>query len=768
MMGPLPDVRQSGAGQLAVVGLPPSSVLLRDLVAWLKQRDEVIAVRERPSGVLAVQCRTRSALGLVRSVDDYIFSRSRAPRHLAVMVTHRLPGRLRLRVGGVAEDDLPRLTAWVAHLPGVLRASCSSATQTMLVVHDARIASEEDLLARIRQTDPFLWPATPKATEGPAMSATAAATGALALSISGAAPPALPAVLAAVAAAPVLRRALEALRERRASVDLLDVTAVSLSIATGQVTTAAAITWLLAVGDVLLQRSADRARSAVSRLTSLDVPIAHRIEGRQGRSETMQVPAGKLRRGDRIVVSAGRRIPADGTVISGRAWIDEKALTGESKPRKRGRGERVLAATTVVDGEAVVEVLRAGTETTAARVIRAIEGAEAKPMTLQKEAQRVTDGLVLPTFGVAGAALAFSGQVDRLISVLITDFGSGVRVALPTSALSSIAAAARAGILVKGAQYLERLARTDMVVFDKTGTLTGGEPEIVQVRRTTEIEETELLALAAGAEAQSSHPAAQAIRRATAARGIAPAAAELGRTRHVAGMGVSASVARREVLVGSTRWMRENSVYVRESDAAVPRHGSPLLMAIDGTLAGVLAYADRPRPESAQVVRQLQATRRKVMLLSGDAGPVVRRIAASVGIDDAAGNLLPDEKLEFVRRLQRQGHVVAMVGDGINDAPALAHADVGISLHGGTEIALETADIVLLDGGISKLPRAFTLGESAVRSVRRGLGLVIAPNAVAIVLGALGLMAPGLAALVNNGSTVVAAASGLLPLLETQ
>ena len=191
-----------------------------------------------------------------------------------------------------------------------------------------------------------------------------------------------------------------------------------------------------------------------------------------------------------------------------------------------------------------------------------------------------------------------------------------------------------------------------------------------------------------------------------------------------------------------------------------------LFVAINGVFAGSVTFADQPRPESAAVVRRLKAGGRKVVLLSGDAESVVRRVARSIGVDDAAGGLLPADKATLVKRIQREGRVVAMVGDGINDAPALALADVGISLHGGTDVALETADVVLLRGGLSQLPATFDAARRAMRTVRRGLGLVIAPNAVAVVLGAFGLLAPSVAAVLNNGSTLVAALSGLAPLVE--
>jgi Cu2+-exporting ATPase len=224
--------------------------------------------------------------------------------------------------------------------------------------------------------------------------------------------------------------------------------------------------------------------------------------------------------------------------------------------------------------------------------------------------------------------------------------------------------------------------------------------------------------------------------------------------------------------VGSSRWLREHDVDVAGGQGALAAHklrgASSLLVAIDGRLAGVIGYADRPRPETIAVVRALRSKKRRVVLLSGDSKHPVEMVARAVGVDEAHGEMLPEDKAQYVKELQKRGAVVAMVGDGINDAPALSSADVGISLHGGTDVALETADVVLLEGGLGKLPGAFASGERALRHVQRGLGIVIVPNAIAIGLGALGLIGPGIAAIANNGSTVAAALAAVAPVLVPQ
>jgi Cu2+-exporting ATPase len=480
----------------------------------------------------------------------------------------------------------------------------------------------------------------------------------------------------------------------------------------------------------------------------------------------------ELRPGQHIVIYPGSRIPADGIIVEGSVAVDEKALTGESVLRERFAGDRVMAASVAVHGQATALVERAGGDTVAARIVRILEGAGAKPMTLQRNAERSADRLVLPTFAVAGGAWALSGAVDRLASVLITDFGTGVRVAVPTAALSAMTLAAREGVLVKGATFLERLSETDTIVFDKTGTLTQGMPDVVAVvpLRGSTLGELEISALAAAAESNQSHPIADALRRHAAGLGAPAWYASQGTETYRIGLGLEASVRGRRVCVGNARMMRaagiDPSVGEIAQDELARQGASSVLLSVDGKLEAAIGYADAPRPESKDVVLRLRAGgRRRVLLLSGDARAPVEAIARQVGIDDAIAEVLPEDKAEVVRRLKAEGRKVAMVGDGINDAPALALADVGISLHGGTDVALETADVVLLEGGLTRLPTVFQIADDAMARVRQVLGLVLVPNAVAIGAGAVGLLNPVMAAVINNGSTILAAAHAVAPLL---
>jgi len=768
--GPL-DLQRLGAGRVRIHTVEAGEHATNAVLAWLDAHRDVEAVDyDRGTGSIDVRYRESRAGAFVCSLRDRLFTIDRPPppRGFRIVLAHGIAGRARFRLDGATVDELCRLAAWLADRPGVQRANPSPAAASILVFYDTAITSAEALLAAMAGSAPDEWPeATPPASTKHGWAATAMNTAVLAATASGLVPLPAAAAMVAVTAIPPVRRAWSAMREKRLSVDVLDVAAIGISIGTGQPATAAFITWLLGIGDLVLAKTHDSARDAISKLMKLEASEAWRIGPND---EVEQVPVSQLAVGDRVVIEAGGRVPADGVVVRGVASVDEKALTGESIPQEKRAGARVLAATVVVEGQIVVEVDRVGGDTTASKIVQILEGAGAKPMTLQRDAERVADRLVLPTFGVAGGAALLAAQVDRMTSVLITDFGTGIRIAVPTSALTAMTLAAREGVLVKGGQYLERLAKADVIIFDKTGTLTRGSPEVREVAPFGKLPPRESIALAAAAEERQKHPVAEAIRGYAAREGIGVRGAELGSEEYEIGVGLRAMVGARDVLIGGKRLMTARGVWLAHAREVVERHRregvSSIYIAVDGTLEAVVAYTDAPRDESAEVVRALKANgRREVVLLSGDQSGPVEAVGRAVGVDRAIGDLLPEDKARHVKELQRAGKIVAMVGDGINDAPALAVADVGISLDGGAEVALETADVLLLEGGLSKLPQAFAIADRAMSHVRRGLGLVIAPNAVAIALGAFGLITPGVAALVNNGSTVAAALAAVSPLI---
>ncbi len=769
------EVREKGPGRAYVLGATRSLAQARALEDWLAERIDVVGYeRHRGSGALYITYDDGDALPgrFLRGLKDKIHTLTRHrgdPRPFDVTPVHSLPGRVRLRATGIEDGQLATLTMLTAGLPGVTHTKHVPGSPTMLVVYDPAALTEALIIDALRKTDRVEWDREWHKPTPIRWIGAASGTSVLFMCITGAASYPWLAFGVAMNTLPPLLRSVSALREGTISVDVLDVAATLAALATGRPITAAFVIWMVGVGDLLLDVSANNARSALSTLMRRRERQAFRVLAR-GRVETVSV--GDLRVGDEFVVHTGHAIVADGTVVSGLAEVDEKALTGESRLLSKKKGDAVFSSTIVVEGQIVVRVTQSGNATEAAKIESILNTVGSKPLTLQRDALDFAGKLVLPTFGVAGIAAGLAADVTRAVCVLITDFGTGIRIAVPTSALTAMSLAARDGVLVKGAQYLERLAKTDVVVFDKTGTLTSGVPEVLEVIAVRGVKKSMLIQLCASAEGKQDHPVARALKSYASARGIRLVEPEPGSEECAVGLGVSARVQGKRVRVGRARWMQSQKLKIglplRRHLARFARtRSSSLCVAVDDRVVGLVSYSDGTRPESAATIQSLRGGgRRRVVLLSGDSPAVVKTVARALGIDDAVGGLLPEEKAELVRRFRATGSVVAMVGDGINDAPALASADVGISLVGSTDVAIETADVVLLEGGLARLEAAFRLGDQAMSSVRQSLGMIIVPNAVAIALGAVGFITPPIAAVINNGATVLAVLVGVLPLLR--
>ncbi len=763
-----------GCGRACIAGVEKDSAQARALKAWLAERIDVLHFEQRAgTGAFYVDYDDGAALPgrFIRSLRDKVHTINRpSPEPFTITAVHSLKGRVRLRVTGIGEQELATLTMLAGGLPGVTGTRHIRGGRTMLVVYDPEKVSERFIIAGLLKSDPAEWAREWHEPAPTRWLAALSGTSTLIACLAGAAP--FPFLAAAVMLNTIrpLGRSVQALREGQVSIDLLDVAATLAALATRRPITAAFVIWMVGIGDFLLDVSANSARSALSMLMRRKEPQAFRVRP-DGRVET--IPVGELRAGDHFIVHTGHSVSADGIVISGVAEVDAKDLTGESRLLPKAPGDPVFASTAVVAGELVVEVDRSGKNTEAAKIERILNTVGSKPLTLQRQALDIGSKLVLPTFGVAGLAAALSGEVERGVCVLITDFGTGFRIAVPTTALTAMTLGAREGVLFKGAQYLERLSKTGVIIFDKTGTLTSGVPEVVEVVAARGMKETDLIRWCASAEARHDHPVAKALKSYAKEHNIRYGEPEPGSEEYAVGLGLSARVEGRHVRVGRAVWMENQGLKVRASFKKrlvrfEKNSNSSLCVAVGDEVVGLVCYSDGTRRESAAIVERLKDNgRRRIVLLSGDSPEVVQTLARSVGIDEAAGGLLPHQKAEYIKRLQAGGNVVAMVGDGINDAAALVAADVGISIAGSTDIALETADVVLLEGGLARLEKAFRIADQAILSVRQNLGIIVVPNVIAIALGALGLIGPPLAAIINNGATMLAVLVGAAPLLRT-
>ena len=567
---------------------------------------------------------------------------------------------------------------------------------------------------------------------------------------------------------PIAARAYRVLRdEHRLNVDFLDALAIVASLAQGNHVAGALITWLIKLGDWIRDLTAAGSKRAIGDLLEFESKTAWII--REG--SVISVPARDVLVGDEVMVYPGEMIPVDGEIIDGSALIDQKTITGEGLPVMRGVGEAAFAATVTREGQLTIRATRVGSNTTAGQIVRLIDSAPVGDTRMQNHAEKLADRLVLPTLGVAAATAAVSFDFDRFLSLVIVDYGTGIRVAAPTAVLSSMTLAARRGVIIKSGRHMERLAEVDTVIFDKTGTLTRGHPEVGDlITYQQSLAAPRLLGLAAAAESRLTHPVAEALRRRAAEFDADIPVCE--ETQYRLGLGVEGLVGGFYVHVGNERFMRQSGIRVgaAASDRSrLERQGySCLYVATDGKLAALAPYADQIRPEAPSIVERLYALGVKdAIMLTGDNAVVARAVGERLGLTRQYADMLPADKADVVRQLQREGHVVAMVGDGINDSPALSFADVGIAMKHGAEVTQESADVVLMEDSLWKLVEAVEISRDAIKLIKQNYGVVVVLNTLALGLALpSGLISPSFTALLSNGSAILASVNGVRPLLR--
>ena len=556
-------------------------------------------------------------------------------------------------------------------------------------------------------------------------------------------------------------------RERRLNVDFLDTLAVVASLLQGNPMAGAVVTWLIKLGDWIRDLTAAGSRRAIRELLEFQAKTAHVI--RDG--VVVSIPSCELAVGDQVVVYPGDMIPVDGEIIAGRALIDQKSITGEGLPVTRGTGEAAFAATVIRDGQLTICASRVGADTTAGQIVRLVESAPIGDTRMQNHAERLADRLVVPELVLATGTAVLSADFNRFLSLVIVDYGTGIRVAAPTAVLASMTRAARAGIVIKSGRHLERLAEIDTVVFDKTGTLTYGTPAVLDVLTYQDhITPRHMLGLAAAAETRLRHPVAEALR--SKAKELAANIPECDETQYRLGLGVEGQVNGYYLHVGNERFMRQSEIAVSKAAAdraALDEQGySCLFIAIDGAIAGLVPYSDEIRPESRSVLERLRAMGvRNSVMLTGDNQVVARAVGRRLGLTRCFADMLPADKAVAIQELQREGNVVAMVGDGINDSPALSYADVGIAMKHGAEVAHESAHVVLMEDSLWKLVKAVEVSRGAVQLIKQNYAIVAGMNTLALALALPGgLISPTMTALISNGSAILATLNGLRPILR--
>ena len=542
------------------------------------------------------------------------------------------------------------------------------------------------------------------------------------------------AVLAA--AAPIFKNVANAARHLEVTSHTLMSVGALAALVVGEWPTAAVVVFFMHAGAYTERFTSERARRALATLSAL-APATARVE-RGG--EEVEVPLADVVAGEVVVVRPGERLPVDGTVLAGAATVDQAAITGESMPVEVEPGARVFAATHAEGGHLRLRVDRVGRETTFGRILAQVEAAEANRGDVQRVADRFS-AIYLPIVAtIAGLTYVASGDALATVAVLVVACSCAFALATPIAMMAAIGAAAKRGLLIKGGRHVELLPRCDVLLVDKTGTLTTGRPSVTDVVALADTDQAALLRLAAAAERWAEHPLAEAVRAAAASRGLDLPSPEDFRT--TPGAGVEARVEGRRVVVGSRRVLPAG-VAVPEVATALEDAGKTLLFVlVDDTLEGLVAVRDEVRPEVASALDEVRALGLgHIELLTGDNPRTARAIAAPLGVAWAA-ELLPADKIERVRALQAQGHRVVMVGDGVNDAPALAQADVGIAMGQGTDVALDAAHIALLRDDWRLVPEVFRVAKRTMGVVHGNIGFTAVYNLAGLGLAAFGYLPP--------------------------
>ena len=539
---------------------------------------------------------------------------------------------------------------------------------------------------------------------------------------------------------PVFKNVLQATLRRQVISHTLMTVGVIAALVVGEWATAVVVVFFMRVGDYAEKFTTDRARKAVRDLTSMS-PQTARLERNGGE---VDVPINEVQPGDIVVVRPGEKIPVDGLVLDGQATVNQAAITGESMPVEVGQGAKVFAATIAQMGSLRVQTTLVGPDTTFGKIVRMVEEAEANRAEVQRIGDKVS-GYYLPVVAIiAVITYLISRDPMSTAAVLLVACSCSFALATPIAMLASIGAAAKHGLLIKGGRYIELLAKADTVLIDKTGTLTTGKPCLTDVVRLNGLSEERLLTLAASAERYSEHPLAEAVRQAARVQDLR--LLEPKEFVSDPGRGVHARVDETLVEVGSWRILGDQ--LLPSAAVELEKQGKTLLFVrVDQELAGILAASDTLRPETPAALAELKRLGvRKIELLTGDNERTAAAVSSQLGIDYRA-NLLPEDKIRIVKEYQARNHIVVMVGDGVNDAPALAQANVGIAMGaGGTDVAIEAAHIALMREDWTLLPRAFQIAQRTMRVVKMNLGFTMIYNIIGLTLAAFGFLPPILAA----------------------
>ena len=545
------------------------------------------------------------------------------------------------------------------------------------------------------------------------------------------------------------------LLRRRLEVEVLDALSIGVSVLRGDFSTAGSVMFLLNLGSLLEEWTRKKSLDDLARSMALNVD---KVWVRSQGTEVL-LPLTKVQPGDEIVVRSGNMVPLDGTVIEGEAMVNQAALTGESMPVRKAKGATVYAGTVVEEGECVFLAKAAGGANRYDKIVAMIEESEKLKSSTENRALELADKLVPWCLAGTVVTYALTRNVTRAISILMVDFSCALKLSMPLAVLSAMRECGTAHITVKGGKYLEALAKADTIVFDKTGTLTRATPQVVDIIPFSNSEKDDVLRLAACLEEHFPHSMANAVVRAAREQGLSHEEMH-SEVEYIVAHGIASRVGGERVVIGSYHFVFEDEHCIVPADEQekfdqMPAEYSHLYMAASGQLVGVICIADPLRPEAASVLRQLHKLGiRNTVMMTGDSYRTAEAIARQVGVDQFFAEVLPEDKANFVQKAKAEGHTVVMIGDGINDSPALSAADIGIAIHSGAAIAREIADVTIKADSLEELVTLKTIANALQHRVSSNYRFVLSFNSALIALGALGILQPAASAMLHNLSTI--------------
>ena len=580
-------------------------------------------------------------------------------------------------------------------------------------------------------------------------------------------PAPLRAGIATVRSVKYIVQGVKTLAKRKIEVPVLDATAISVSLIRGDYKTAGAVMFLLSMGEILEEWTHKKSVGDLARSLSLNIDKVWLVTD----DTEVQVSAAQIKEGDRIRVHMGAVIPFDGIVMEGEALVNQASLTGESLPVRKAAESPVYAGTVVEEGEITLLVKESTGSSKYEKIMTMIEDSEKLKSSLEGKAEHLADRLVPYTFLGTGFTLALTRNTVKALSVLMVDFSCALKLAMPLSVLSAIRESSAHDITVKGGKFLEAVAEADTIVFDKTGTLTKAQPTVVEVIPFDDRSPDELLRIAACLEEHFPHSMATAVVVEAMKRGLVHEELHT-KVEYIVAHGISSTINDKKIIIGSHHFVFEDEGAVvpedkKEQFEQLPEQYSHLYMAMDGKLVAVICIEDPLRVETAEVIRELKHLGiHKVVMMTGDSDRIAANIAQKAGVDAYYSEVLPEDKANFVEQEKKAGHKVIMVGDGINDSPALSAADVGIAISEGAEIAREIADVTIAADDLREIITLKKISNALMKRIDRNYKVIVGFNTALILFGVGGVLQPTMSALLHNTSTILISLKSMENLLE--